>query len=299
MTKNKLQELTHELSQSQNICSWLELYSYFTWHKIGFVRKRQFLRITETSITQDLAFQLYLLSLSQTLPVKLYESKLENTNGNDLEIFIETPQGYVIFPTQAKIIHSNHKYSSIAHKVGGRYQIDLLLNYAKKIKGIPLYLMYNTCLDSKMYKRVADISGYNIESFGCSIASAKVVKQEFQVNSVQDKWKIPNFADIHCSIAYPLSLLACSFSNLSKENFINASLLYFNHRDQINFYSTEQINDDPLWENVIQVPEIGKLNPNENVRQKNYDQIFNFNPKFRIVFSQKITDGKKGLWALS
>lgn len=300
MNPEKLHELTTQLEQSQNLCKWLELYSYLTWHKIGFIRKNQFLKITETSVTQDLVFQLYLLSLTKALPIKLYESKLENTNGNDLEILLETPQGYVMFPAQAKIIYANHKYHSITHQVKGRYQIDLLMNYAKKIKGIPLYLLYNTCLDNKIYTQVSNVSVYDIESFGCSITSAQVIKQNFYRKSYSGNWKIPGFADLHCSVAYPLSTLVCSFSNLLKEAFINSSFLYFDHREQIQFYSTEQINKDPRWKNILPAPEMGRLSPNElSIKQKNYNYIYRFNPKFRLVFSQTMQTQNSGLWELN
>jgi len=108
---------------------------------------------------------------------KNFGIKNEKADGNDLEIFVETRNGYVYFPCQAKIIKDKDKYTNIAYKA----QIDLLINHAHEKKGIPAYLLYNYTKDYNRLNKM-ERSGWNdIECFGLSLANAISIKDNFYI----------------------------------------------------------------------------------------------------------------------
>jgi hypothetical protein len=126
-----------------NIEEFLKRISWSVWDRIGFARTRRGLKIFETTITQNLLFNIMYAHQYLKLPIYLFEAHSEATNGNDIEFFIQCGNNYVLFPVQAKIIYPNNKYKMIDHLVGGKQQIDLLTDYAKQKQGYPIYWLYN------------------------------------------------------------------------------------------------------------------------------------------------------------
>ena len=143
MNAEVIKQLTYQLQATPDLCTWSRLVSALIWERIGFVRYRKGIKITETTVTQNLVFEFWLSAKSRSLPIEIYESKNEKSNGNDFEIFLETPKGFILLPVQCKIISKTDKYNSINHNTAGVDQIDLLLNYAQKKKGIAAYFLYN------------------------------------------------------------------------------------------------------------------------------------------------------------
>jgi hypothetical protein len=84
MNSELIKDLSQQLLEKQDLYSFLQLYSVQTWNKIGFVRRKKGLKISETTITQNLIFDFWQLAAASKLPVELYESKNEKANGNDL-----------------------------------------------------------------------------------------------------------------------------------------------------------------------------------------------------------------------
>jgi len=154
----------------------LKLISLRIWAKIEFAKTRKGLKIFETSVTQDI-LQFMMLAASQSkFDIKLFEAKSEKTNGNDIECFIETNEGYILFPIQSKIIYSDFKYRKISHKVRGVEQIDILLNYAKKKGGFPLYFFYNYYNDKPYLENMKNTMGFDFRLYGISFLDESYTK---------------------------------------------------------------------------------------------------------------------------
>lgn len=84
--------------------------------------------------------------------LRIQEAKNEKTNGADILLCLVKNGKAICYALQAKIIyhtskkkHPNGDYRQMHHTVkkSGKHQINLLLDYAKAEKFIPLYLMYN------------------------------------------------------------------------------------------------------------------------------------------------------------
>jgi hypothetical protein len=89
--------------------------------------------------------------------IKVFEAADETANGNDLEIAVETGRGYVLLAAQAKMQFKDGRYPAISHRVGDRYQADLLLSYALKVQGWPIYILYKHDNDSHLPSRIEKV----------------------------------------------------------------------------------------------------------------------------------------------
>src|SRR5437879_9497855 len=78
-----------------------------SWVRIRFSRIKPRLKIHETTITQNLVYEMRLLkSVYPHLGFTLFESTMEDTHGDDLELCIEQNDGRVLtYALQAKIIY--------------------------------------------------------------------------------------------------------------------------------------------------------------------------------------------------
>lgn len=102
----------------------------------------------------------------------------ESTKGCDFEFWIgSNKQGWHRHAIQAKKISvSNERYNSLAHKVSGKPQIDILEAYSTANKAIPLYCLFNysqqvTSIKSSCPKYT------DIKELGCSITPLKTVRK--------------------------------------------------------------------------------------------------------------------------
>lgn len=146
-------------------------------------------KISETTLTENLLFMINKYrSYSKDNSIRIYESKDEKANGNDLEIYLEISKNkYILLVIQAKKLYTKEqKYKAINHKIGTNYQIDLLENYANSKNGLALYLLYNFAPDC-IYE--------NKEYFGCTLIEALQIKKNYYPKSKH--WKIPSFNDLH------------------------------------------------------------------------------------------------------
>ena len=137
------------------LCSLFQAAAYDTWERVAFSRSTPGLKIHETTITQNLVYEMNLIKMRmRILELNLFESRNEATNGHDLEIKIQQRDGWVTYWIQSKILyHSIRKkkvvqlgdgrYPQLPHRVGRRLQVDILLRRAREEKAVPLYLLYN------------------------------------------------------------------------------------------------------------------------------------------------------------
>ncbi len=153
-----------------------------TWERIEFTRTRKGLKIYETTITQNLLYLLKKYSeYSGNKHIEMFEATNEKTNGNDIEICINTKDGYLLFPTQAKILYKSGKYDKINHG----NQIENIVKYAKRTGGIPLHLFYN------YDKRHAD------SEYGCTIIKTKKLLLKFGSPVSKYKVRTLKYAELH------------------------------------------------------------------------------------------------------
>lgn len=278
-----------KLQAEPSLLNWLKLFSLETWDRISFARSRVGLKIYETTITQNLLLNITAFAETETLPIEIFEAISEKSNGNDIEIVIEIEENkYIILPCQAKIIKKNKKYSSIKHKVGKtKNQIDLLIQYAQKVKGIPIYLFYNY-FDENPYLENTEkeirkrYRSFNYEHYGCSIANAYDIKNKFKRSSLEGniKWKIPSFKDLHPNVAVPLYFIALNYNLDSfKKLFVTASTA----NQLIKVYSRDEIVNTNLWRNLHSAPSIGYVTP----QRGGFNNIISsdkYTPGFRVIF---------------
>jgi len=290
MDQRLISELTQQLFKETNLSNLGKLYSSLVWNKIGFCRNGNRFKIGETTVTQNLVFDFWLMAKTATFPIEIFESSDERANGNDLEIFVETRRGYFLIPTQAKIIKKGSNYPSIKHKVGGIDQVDLLLNYAKTKGAVPMYLFYNYVDWYSLSQRLKNFDHFDCDQYGCSFVPAQYIKDNFQnkkkTRQGTTSWVIPNFYDLHPNIATPFHILF----DLNKESLLlDICNVPFVEGQEIKFYSRDEIYDDLQWKNLAPPPSIGRITPNAKEYGKMKTELSSkqhqFNPRFRIMLS--------------
>jgi hypothetical protein len=289
MSFDTLKEISQKLAANPTLSDWGELFAMLTWQKIGFCRHAAKLNLHEVTITQDLLFSFWQLAMHSPLPVQMYQSTNEKTNGNDLEIAVQTDSGFILFPSQAKMLAVSNRYLSINRHKKGAYQIDRLLAYSKQIKGFPLYLFYNFCTDANAIHALEDKYETSIDKLGCSICPAMILKHHF-FDSDLKKWRIPSFYSVHNLFYSPLSL----FLRGAGQRFEQLQSLFEITPGTVRFYTQAELTDKKLWKDLAPLPSIGRISP---VRET--VQFFNpseettgpFRPRFRILLS---TQRKKG-----
>ncbi|WP_438710323.1 DUF6615 family protein [Aquimarina muelleri] len=302
---NTITEGIQKLYIGKDISEILDMISINVWDRIAFARSRKGFKIYETTITQDILYQLALASEVSKHGVKLFEAKSEKTNGNDIECYVKVNDGFMFFPMQAKLMYSDNSYAQIAHRRGKIDQIDLLVDYAKCKKGYPLYLLYNGFPGSMRLDKLTQ--SYNqTKSYGVSFTSAIHIKKNFQNKYGRIKgdpiWRIPTFQDLHTKFSRPFPALA-NLSNypLNAHEVIEQKLRFHPVDYDIAVYSKEELLEDNSW--VDLTPDNGLISkPDKNTVTEpvvdciNHTSISNkfgykhaseneFKPKFRLILS--------------
>lgn len=266
-----------------SLCNLLQLMAYDTWRRIEFARTRNGLKIFETTITQNILYEFRLYGeLFPQIPIRMFEAINEPLNGNDIELVIQTKEGFILAPLQAKLIYKTHRYNSMEHG----NQIRDLISYAKRIGGIPLYLLYNFYPDQN-FLYTSNLCGvrFSKEQYGCSLVSAYYLLNKYAFNRTDRnsnvKWTIPSFTDLHPQIAIPWFVLGCcrfpSIDKVATINLLNnfpASEIKSDIKTKI--YALEELTREDNWKPF----DINGLNFSSNDSERN-DTIFS--PKYRIV----------------
>ena len=262
---------------------WAKEFAKDTWNRIKFSRSCESFKIYETTITQNM---IYSLLISEIVGIKIYESKDEKTNGNDLEFYIEKKDNkFSRYAVQSKIAYKSGRYEAIKHynRHTESYQIENLLGYARQVVAIPLYFFYSYSSDLKG----DEINRYNILNyeFGVAVASAHRIFLD-NYNYFNKKWKqIPNVEEILINknvLSFPE--FVCNpncishfqrlvFEPVMLSGDINKYLKYTCDRKQI-------INDSN-WEKLVEIP-----HKKETTIKKKSDNDNDFNPKFRILINK-------------
>lgn len=281
MDLRDLKEAEDACRKSSDLESWLYNFSVWVWHRIRFVRTHPGFKILETTLTQELVIRLYMASQDHKWRIDMMETtvKDESANGNDLEIIIETKCGFIKMPCQAKLLYAAENYPKIKHTVGDYEQIDLLMDYAQREEGIPIYLLYNCSFDDAQLKRIR--SRRKPETYGCSIVEAQYLFDNFYDKKRTPKWQIPKFRDLHPTPAMPFNQIldyasySCSESILLKQS-------------NIKFYKEDEIINDDRWSVILDQPSKSIATDWYNKKLGLFDEIYfrntpSFNPMYRII----------------
>jgi hypothetical protein len=279
----KVQKYLNDFKQEKSdakrkFSHWLAAFSVEVWEDLEILHNLgKELRYGETTITEKLVMGLLKAIKDDKIPmpIRMFHSTDEKANGSDIEIIVEiAPNRYVIFPCQAKKLYvqekgSTPKYETFFHNKGE--QKKKLIAYAEKIKGFPLYLLYNY---SKTFKEK------DKELYGCTLISA--IHLADKGTEIPQK---PTFDDLHPP-AQPLRTIMDirTLAALNKEY------------GQISCHSAKpytkiEIKNKELWYELapiktrfassVDIKELLKTNLLTNIDD-------DFNPSFRIIITKEI-----------
>lgn len=276
-----------------NITDWLKAISINTWNRLDFVFKLSKSKCSETTLTENLLFEFYTLGSNFQGSVQFFVSNDERISGSDLELFVELKKGFVCFPIQAKRLYPSGNYEKLNYMSNGVLQISKLLDYSEKMKGVPLYLLYNYPYNESVYEILnnsipnhyptesnsgADIfDGYEYEIFGCTIANGSRVLQEFFGTTPNTK----SFINFHNGLAIPLYLIGELARAKIDFDYFQSLLGY---KNEVKYYDRDEVENYKSWTNFTPMPGIGDISRSIKISEFKHDFDFeSFEPKFRIV----------------
>ena len=102
----------------------------------------------------------------------------ESTKGCDFEFWIGSEEkGWLRYAIQAKKISvSSNRYNSLAHKVNGVPQIDILERYSLENRAIPIYCLFNYSDDPNYI---------DARELGCSVTPLKTVRESLKTRGAR------------------------------------------------------------------------------------------------------------------
>ncbi|UFS63639.1 hypothetical protein LOH54_05775 [Sulfurimonas sp. HSL-3221] len=287
---NKMMALSNKiLIEDCNLCTKMTDLSHDTWYRLKFTRTNASqLKLFETTITQNLLFELAKFSEHCTFKqVKAFEAINERVNGNDIEFFVQQPNGkYLFFPMQAKVLYPSNKYEQIPYK----NQNTDLINYASKKKGYPLYLLYNYSPQHTSYQH-----------YGCSIVDAHYMKSIF--NSIN-----PTFDDLHVHSSKYIYPVASTWQSLicdsifSKNNSYTNKIIKKVYNNEKYSLNQDEVMEEGEWKEVTLATSAKRADEDvmtriEIIKKKEDSDFLNqgesgfdigFAPKYKIIVSNEI-----------
>lgn len=290
------------LRRDFNICDLFRAASYDTWERIAFSRTRPRMKIQETTITQNLVYEMNLFKWTFGIGgFSIYESTNEAAHGDDLEICVLQQSGHVYkYAVQAKILYhslrnrnssrpirlDDGKYDQFKHTSGGRNQIDLLLEFAAREGYIPIYLLYNYVSATALNGAYCSID-FDVTQMGCSIVSAHYLKNHHSNSAGNLKGSV-RFSHLHTGrrrYALPWFVLPCCFPGFNLEQVTSALGLPENFSAR-SFDIQEVEQDNNRWNLLGPIAET-RTNSNKDFKQ---DQV-GFLPKYRFVIGTAPVSG--------
>ena len=169
-----------------------EQISQDTWERIRH-SWRYDIRFGEETLTDLVALDLTRFAPEGVRLIQTSKSD-EARRGTDLEILIRTGSGVIRLAIQAKKLCSSRRYDHLNAKVGGTLapQIDVLEDYSKQVRAIPLYLLYNF-VDYINVEKSWHCCQPTIQNkqFGCTFVPSWRIRQAIETRGCR------NFAWIH------------------------------------------------------------------------------------------------------
>ncbi|HFB64961.1 MAG TPA: hypothetical protein ENJ60_05395 [Aeromonadales bacterium] len=110
----------------------------------------------------------------------------ESTKGCDFEFWIGSDEkGWFRYAIQAKkITVSSNRYNSLAHKVNGIPQIDILEKYSLANRAIPIYCLFNYS-EKVSYTKTGCPKYKNSKELGCSVTPLKTVREAIKTRGAR------------------------------------------------------------------------------------------------------------------
>lgn len=264
--------------KAPTLCEWADLYSRMVWHRIHYARTVPRMKVFETTITQNLIFDL----ASHRFPgVYIFESVNESANGDDLEIAKKVGAKYRKFAVQCKIAYKNEVFQAIDHQIKSRssnttsYQIDLLCDYAQAHGHVPSYFMYN-------YRK--SHTSVN-EQYGISALGARYLKRVYM--SSGSFTKKPSVDDMTSGASISFSDFLCPSAGLTSagerpelaQELPNRGGFPFDQSDNeiCKDFELSEILADPLWKRIEE------LDGREISGRPKPERYETFEPKYRFV----------------
>jgi hypothetical protein len=279
LSSKKAQEYYKKFEETHDIIHWFASLSAYVWDEMEFARQDPEVKIDERKFTIDIVTQtMNLIKRDEIpLPIRLFHAHNERENGNDIEIILQLEKDKnVIFPCQAKRLYvENARKDNLKakyEKLNYKSQKNDLISYAEKIKGFPLYLLYNY----SEYKFSTNYVFPDKELYGCTLASALYLNQ----NPPQS----PIVADLHPP-AKPLTSIV-KFKNILSLNSLWGSI----EKHSAILHTDKAIFGDNKWEEYCP-PSSHKT---RYVSSKRLEDVLSksvinierpFNPKYRIVLT--------------
>lgn len=200
----------------------------------------------------------------------------ESTKGCDFEFWIGNDySGWYRYAIQAKkIAVSSEIYMSLNHKVGSLKipQTNILENYAKVNRAVPLYCLFNFSQISRSPVKTCNISTScqkysSIKDFGCSVTPLSTTRRSLQTRGARTfDWfharceTLPWSCLVRCS--HIGQHLAKKFYGMSHEEVVHPALpqilkrLISKQSDISSFHNAEifsrQVEFRPRWIGVVQ-----------------------------------------------
>ncbi|GAX39035.1 DUF6615 family protein [Nodularia sp. NIES-3585] len=147
-----------------------------TWEriKLGQIHK---VSQSEETITDLNLLEIARINCPEVQVVKTPKDK-EKYQGTDWEWWIGNNRiGWLRYAVQAKKINpKNTRYDALAHKVDDILQIDILEQFARVNRAIPLYCFYNYLENIALEKYWRCNLFYEAEQFGCTITPSSNVR---------------------------------------------------------------------------------------------------------------------------
>lgn len=145
-----------------------------TWNRLREaqqLRKDQlYVRLGEETLT-DLLVLDFLVSAPNNIKFVQTTKPQEAVQGTDLVVCVRRSANRAdVYAVQAKRLGVTGRYDSLKHRSGNRYQINVLEDYARRSKAIPLYLLFNHVDDKNLkseYWRCCQQS--DKKQFGCTL----------------------------------------------------------------------------------------------------------------------------------
>lgn len=282
----KAENYRTQFYENYDITNWFSMFSMYVWERLKFYHdgSKFTTKVDEPLFTHDL-----IIGISQIIkedkipiPVRLFHSRKESANGNDIEIIVQIQKDKnIIFPCQAKRLYvenSNATYKELNYKGGEQKQ--KLIEYAKSINGFPLYLLYNY----SEYNFDTKYPFSEKELYGCTLISAQYLDENPTLK--------PTVSDLH-QPAKPLISILKFTSTLS----LNRIWGVLKSAHGAESWSNKEILEDDRW-NEFGPP---SYPPTRFVSSTDWEKAFSkktpqtfenqfFNPKFRIIFTHDVID---------
>lgn len=166
-----------------------------TWERVGLSWEHN-VRLGEETLTDLLALD-FVRFMSNRRTKLLQTTKLqESTQGTDLEIRIKVGHGRaILIAIQAKKLSSSGRYESLNAKVKSSNlpQIDVLENYSRKVRAIPLYLLYNYVDECSANAGWRCCQDPELKQLGCTLVPSWRIREAIRLRGHR------NFSSIHGS----------------------------------------------------------------------------------------------------